>query len=199
MLYFKCLAINDVADVEDSRTSHTDHHYPGKGGTAGASSCLRHELFFMSPGFGLQQPAKPMAANTSQMTYDGNHAPHHASEKYFADGFCHASKAARFNAIVTASPINPMVLNDLRFADCAAPAGASFLSMTWNRSQRHRRQNPMVHAVPAAARRMPYLPNGSVNPHLRQRICQPGALDSQCCSSSGVGSRGAFSEFITVC
>ena len=48
-------------------------------------------------------------------------------------------------------------------------------SMTWHRIHRHRGHQPTVQFLPNPARRTPYLPQSSVNPHFRQRTFQPGA------------------------
>ena len=52
-------------------------------------------------------------------------------------------------------------------------------SMAWKANRRQFGHRPIVyffHDQPA--RRMPYFPHGSVNPHLVHRTCQPGALFS---------------------
>lgn len=84
-------------------------------------------------------------------------------------------------------PLN--VAGQARGLSSPAPAGSvSFLSgacvveptlsIAYVRIHRHFEHQPIVYAVPAAANRMPYFPQGSVDPHFLQRICQPGALSS---------------------
>jgi hypothetical protein len=58
--------------------------------------------------------------NTSQTMYDGNQSDHHLSEKYAADAFFNKSNAIKFRAIVIASPVNPIILNDFIFFMCNA-------------------------------------------------------------------------------
>lgn len=70
-------------------------------------------------------------------------------------------------------------------------------SMTWQRTHRQRSHQPRVHFRPAAPSRMPYLPHGSVNPHLRHRITQPGARRSNAplsCSSLGSDMMGLSAD-----
>ncbi len=52
---------------------------------------------------------------TSQTMYNGNQSNHHWSEKYSADAFFNTSNATKFKTIVTASPTNPVILNNVIF------------------------------------------------------------------------------------
>jgi hypothetical protein len=67
-------------------------------------------------------------------------------------------------------------------------------SMACVRTRRHLAHQPMVYAVPAACFRIPYLPHGSVSPHFRHRICQPGALSSGFIVISSSNHSPAYSE-----
>ena len=58
-------------------------------------------------------------------------------------------------------------------------AACGVFSMAWKPIRRHLVHRPIVKFIhERAARRTPYLPHGSVKPHLVQRTCHPGALSS---------------------
>lgn len=81
---------------------------------------------------------------------------------------------------------------DIRPYDCVPAAGVNKVgsppslahysvarfSITCQRSHRHCRHQPNVRGRPAPPCLMPYFPHGSVNPHFKQRITQPGARRS---------------------
>ncbi len=58
-------------------------------------------------------------------------------------------------------------------------AASGVFSMAWKPIRRHLAHRPIVKFIhEQAPRRIPYLPHGSVNPHLVQRTRHPGALSS---------------------
>lgn len=58
-------------------------------------------------------------------------------------------------------------------------AACGVFSMAWKPIRQHLVHRPIVKFIhERAARRTPYLPHGSVKPHLVQHTCHPGALSS---------------------